>query len=205
MLAPLYKCIEQLCSLPGIGKRSALRIALELLKKNSVEIQEFVSSLQNLHVNIVFCENCGALSEEKLCTICCNENRNSNLICVIEEFPDLLAIEDSKAFDGMYHILMGNISPMDGILPDDLRITELLTRIQKLSENQKSLEIFIATSPTLEGNTTANYLYDKLQSYPCKITRIAHGITTGSGIEFAQPSTLAMSIKNRASYEKDII
>ena len=190
---------QNLSSLPGIGRRSASRIAFFLLKNETDLIQNLSCSLLELKEKLRFCRECGGISENEICEICKDSKRNNSLLCVIEEPGDIFVIENTHEFHGGYHVLMGALSPLDGIGPEDLRIQELLERIEK---NPHIQEVFLATNPTVEGDVTANYINSLLtDKKDMKITRISHGISTGASIEFAENSTLAYSIRSRTIFK----
>ena len=185
--------VRLLSSLPGIGQRSAFRIAFHLIRSDDYQVRQLSEALLNLKNSIRFCSKCGGLSESELCSICSDTKRDSGLLCIVEEPQDIFAIEKTGEYSGLYHVLMGAISPLDGIGPDDLRIQEL----RELLAEQKFKEIFIATNPTLEGDATASYISEIIPDENTSLTRISHGLQTGGSIEFADRSTLARSIRNR--------
>jgi recombination protein RecR len=189
----LDNLIASLSSLPGIGPRSAHRIAFHLLKMDDRQVRQLGDAILELKRSIHFCHECGGLTDSDLCEICSNPKRDRTLLCVVEEPGDIFAIEKTGEFKGLYHVLMGALSPLDGIGPEDLRVDEFLERIHSNGFE----EIFIATNPTLEGDATAAYLSDRIQDQRIRITRISHGIPTGASIEYADRSTLAVSIRNR--------
>ena len=189
----LNDLVRLLSSLPGIGSRSALRITFHLIKSDEYMVKQLSEALLNLKRNIRFCRRCGGLSESEICDICSDKSRNPEILCIVEEPQDILSIEKTGEYNGRYHVLMGAISPLDGIGPDDLRINEL----REIIESEKISEIFIATNPTLEGDATASYISEILPDENIALTRITHGLQTGGSIEFADRSTLARSIRNR--------
>lgn len=189
----LEAAVSAIRTLPGIGERSAMRIAMYLLKEDLRLVKQLAESLIELKTNVCFCEICSGLSIQKICSICNDKQRQSDLICVVEEPFDVLAIEETAAFNGKYHVLMGVLSPLDGIGPGDIRLNSLFSRVQKGSVK----EIFIATNPTLEGDATADYIHEKLSDQDVLITRIAHGLATGGNIEFSDRGSLARSIRSR--------
>ena len=189
----LDNLIRQLSALPGIGRRSAMRIAFHLLQSDK-EISEQIShAIKKLREEIRFCNICGGLTETDICTICDDTSRDDSIICVVEEPNDIYAIENTGDFKGKYHVLNGALSPLDGIGVEDLRIKELLDRIKTIQPK----EIFIATNPTLEGDATARYIADHLEGKDIRVTRISHGIPTGSAIEYADSAALSRSIRGR--------
>jgi len=191
--AALDNLIAELSALPGIGKRSAMRIALYLARAEPFRSQSLAQALLTLQEKIRFCEVCGSLSDDLRCNVCQDPRRTQELLCVVEEPGDVLAIERTGEFSGLYHVLMGALSPLDGIGPDDLRLRELMERMA----SGHFQEVFLATNPNLEGDATAHYLQQLLNPYPVRITRLQHGIPTGSMLEFADSSTLAHSIRSR--------
>lgn len=189
----LDNVVHLLSTLPGIGPRSALRIAFHLLERDPVETSQLASALMKLREEVLFCKKCGGLSDEEICHICRNDKRRSDLICIVEDPADVFAIEKTNEFSGLYHVLMGALSPLDGIGPEDLRLKELAARL----EVDSPAELFIATNPTLEGDATASFIMENFRRDNIRITRISHGIPTGAAIEYADRNTLAQSIRNR--------
>lgn len=199
MFSALDNAIELIATLPGIGPRSAARIAFYILRSEEHRVTQLAEALVQLRQNIRFCAECGGLSEHNVCDICSDPGRDRSLLCVVEEPGDIFAIEKTGEFSGVYHVLMGVLSPLDGVGPEDLRIRELLEKTR--SDSVK--EIFIATNPTLEGDTTANYIQEQLRGQTVRLTRISHGIPTGTAIEYADRNTLARSIRSRTSMEAE--
>jgi len=192
----LEQVVEQLAILPGVGRRTALRLALFILKKKPEEIEKFAQSFLDLKANSKSCNSCGNISDEEVCGICSNERRNRNLICVVEDIRDIMAIEETASFNGIYHVLGGIISPMDGIGPSDLNILPLLDKVQ---EGQVQ-EVIFALSATMEGDTTNFYLYKKLQLFPVKVTSLSRGVSIGTELQYADGLTLGRSILNRMPF-----
>ncbi len=212
--------VQLLSHLPGVGQRSASRIAFFLLKAESNFCGELGLAIQNLQKNLFFCKVCGSLTDQnngEMCEICLDPKRERQQLCVVEEPGDVIVIEKTGAFQGLYHVLMGALSPLDGISPNDLRVKELLNRLEESrvgvdrgdasyieDTNKKIQEIFIATNPTLEGDATADYICRRIEELgrknEVKITRISHGIPTGSAIEYAETNVLARSIRSRIEY-----
>ena len=190
------KAVESLSGFPGIGKRTALRLVMYLLKRPESEVSVLAQSLIKLKTELHLCEKCCNVSDTPICAICTNPMRQSDIICVVEDFSDQMAIESTSQFLGQYHILGGLISPMDGIGPDDLSISKLVERV---AQNQIA-EIILALSATVEGDTTMYYIAKKLQSLNVKITCIARGISVGGEIEYADEITLGRSLMHRTSY-----
>lgn len=196
----LEKAVENLSSLPGIGKRTALRLVLSLLKKNKNTVHNFGNSFIELVNNIRYCNNCHAISETDLCSICTDHRRDHSQICVVEDIRVLLAIENTMQYKGIYHVLGGLISPMDGIGPDDLKIDDL---INKVSANNIK-EVIFALSTTMEGDTTNFYLFKKLDKKNIKISSIARGISIGDELEYTDKITLATALSSRLPYENSL-
>ena len=193
----LNEAVEQMSSLPGIGKRSALRLVLHLLKSSNKEVEDFTNSFKNLKENVCFCSNCFHISETELCEICSNTSRKSDTVCVVQDVRDLLAIESTEQFYGQYHVLGGIISPMEGIGPDDLKIRELIDRVK----TQEIKEIILALPATMEGDTTNFYIYRKMQDIDVKLSLISRGIGIGNQLEYIDELTLGKSLLNRSPYE----
>lgn len=193
----LETAVNELAKLPGIGKKSAIRLALHLLRQNIHEVESLGNALIKMRNEIIFCKNCYNISDTEICEICSNQNRDSGLICVVEDVRDVMAIENTAQYKGLYHVLGGVISPMDGIGPGDLNITPLLLRL----ENQPIREIIMALSPTMEGDTTNFYIYKRLKNINILITTIARGVSIGDNLEFTDEITLGRSIVNRLPYE----
>ena len=196
----LNDAVEQMSSLPGIGKRSALRLVLHLLDQSEKEVKDFTQAFLSLKEHLNFCNKCYHITEQKMCEICRNPYRSEELICVVQDIRDLLAIESTQQFYGKYHVLGGVISPMDGIGPNDLKINELKERIVK--ENTK--EIILALPATMEGDTTNFYLYRKLQETNVNITLISRGIGVGNQLEYIDELTLGKSLLDRSIYKTNI-
>ncbi|MCB9197174.1 MAG: recombination protein RecR [Flavobacteriales bacterium] len=196
----LQRAVDEMSSLPGVGKRTALRLVLSLLNDDKSRVKDFAQSFLDLVENAKVCKNCHNLSDQEICEICVDQKRDKSLICVVGDIRDILAIENTMQYKGLYHVLGGVISPMDGIGPSDLNIESLLRRI----ENSSVLEVILALSPTTEGDTTNFYLYRKLSPLNVKITLISRGIGVGSELEFADEITLGRSIMNRSLFEVNI-
>ncbi len=188
----LENCIHELSKLPGIGSKSASRIAFFLLKTPKANVDALIGAIQQLKENIRYCEVCGGISDEAVCSVCSDYERDRNTLCVVEEPEDMLSIEKSGAFNGMYHVLGGVISPLDGIGPEELSIHKLVERCKSGIK-----EVIIATNPTIEGDATALYIASLLKPLGIKVMRIAHGLPVGSDLEFVDAPTLAKSITGR--------
>ncbi|MBI5556456.1 MAG: recombination protein RecR [Deltaproteobacteria bacterium] len=192
----LGRLIADLHRLPGVGKKSATRLALYLLRRPAAEAQALARDLAALHETIRLCSNCFAFSETEPCAICADPQRDSSLICVVEDPADLMAIEKTGSFKGQYHILHGVLAPMDGIGPEELKIHELVNRLGR----QQVAEVLIATSSTVPGEATAAYLLDTLRGKDIKLTRLACGIPMGMDIKYADELTLVRAIEARKRY-----
>jgi recombination protein RecR len=190
------QAVEALSSFPGIGKRTALRLVMYLLKRPEMEVANLADALLKLKTELHLCEVCGNVSDHKRCDVCNNSRRSESVICVVEDFSDLMAIESTAQFKGKYHVLGGLISPMDGIGPDDLNIPSLISRV----ENGMVEEVMMALSATVEGDTTMFYLAKKLKPFGVTVTCIARGIAVGGEIEYADEVTLGRSIAQRTEY-----
>ena len=191
----LVIAIEELSKLPGIGRKTAQRLALFLLKTDNEQFKNLISSLENLKTKLRFCNKCFNLSEEEFCLICKSEKRNKNIICVVEEASDVIAIEKTNEYNGLYHILGGVLSPLSGISPDSLKIKELLKRF----EREEIQEVILALNPDTEGETTTLYLAKLLKPIGIKVSRIARGLPIGGDLEFADEATVGRAILNRSS------
>mgnify|MGYP003343722626 FL=1 len=185
--------IDELGRLPGIGPKSAQRIAFHIIQSEKVDISRLVDVLRTVKEKVKFCSECGNLSEEELCRICRDERRDKNVICVVEESKDVIAIEKTREFRGKYHVLGGAISPIDGVGPEQLRIKELLTRLQSADIE----EVIIATDPNLEGEATATYLSRLLKPLGINISRLASGLPVGGDLEYADEVTLGRAFEGR--------
>ncbi len=190
----IEQAIAEVAKLPGIGKKSALRIVLHLLRQEATETSLLAEALQELRGNIKYCAVCYNISDDEVCTICRSHRRDGAIICVVEDIRDVMAIENTEQYFGKYHVLGGIISPIDGIGPEDLNIEALVKRV---AGDGQIKEIIIALPSTMEGDTTAFYLSKKLQPYAVKITGIARGVPVGSELEYTDEVTLGRSILNR--------
>ena len=190
--------VEQLSSLPGIGKKSALRLVLHIIKRDKINVEKFGNSFIDLINKISYCSSCYSISDTGICEICNNSKRNKQMICIVEDIRVMMAIENTMQYNGVYHILGGLISPIDGVGPSDIRISELL---EKTAQNDIN-EIIFALSTTMEGDTTNYYLYKKLKEYNIKISSIARGIATGDEIEYTDEITLGAAISSRTPYSE---
>ena len=191
--------VNEIAKLPGIGKKSALRIALHLLKQEEERTQSLGRALVDLRTKTQYCQRCHNIAEAPICAVCSNPNRDHGIICVVESTTDLIAIENTSQYRGVYHVLGGVISPIEGISPSDIAIDLLLSRVSDPESEVK--EILLALSATMEGDTTSFFLTKKLKPYNLKITTIARGVPIGSELEYADEITLGRSIVGRKAYE----
>lgn len=197
----IRKLIEELSTLPGIGPKTASRLAFFLLKQKDGDREQLSRAISELKNNLMFCEQCHNLSESLLCNICADKNREQNLICVVEEPLDVVALEQGRTYNGTYHVLGGVISPIEGVGPENLTIAKLLDRIRGLRDKT---EIILATNPSLEGEGTAMYIAKQLKKFPdVKLTRIAHGLPIGGDIEYADELTVSKALEGRREYKMD--
>jgi recombination protein RecR len=196
----LSDAVEQFSSLPGIGERTALRLVLFLLKQEKTKALAFSKSIKTLIENVQFCETCHNISDDKECTICRSTARDRRIICVVENVKDVMSIEQTQQFNGLYHVLGGIISPMEGVGPQDLNIVSLIERVQQT----KATEVILALSATMEGDTTNFYIYKKLKDLPVSISIIARGISFGNELEYTDELTLGRSILNRHPFDGKI-
>jgi len=196
----LENAVNEFAKLPGIGKKTALRLVLHLVKQEAQQVDHFSNVIANMRNGIKFCSRCFNISDSELCSICSNTLRKQELLCVVENIRDVIAIESTQQFNGVYHVLGGIISPLDGIGPDQLTIEPLIQRIQ----NESIEEVIFALSPTIQGDTSIYYISKKLRGMPVRITSIARGIAFGGELEYADEMTLAKSIANRIPVENFI-
>ncbi|MEK9782256.1 MAG: recombination mediator RecR [Flavobacteriales bacterium] len=194
----LARAVDEIAQLPGIGKRSALRLALHLLKQPQAQTQHLTEALMALRSEINFCAKCHNLSDQPLCEICANPKRDATILCVVEDIRDVMAIESTSQFKGLYHVLGGIISPMEGVGPNDLTLDALVQRVKEEGVN----EIIFALSATVEADTTNFYMYKLLGPLGVKISVIARGIPVGDELEYTDALTLGRSIQSRLPYEE---
>ncbi len=194
----IENAVIEISRLPGIGKKSALRLVLHLLKKDTKQSQDLADAILNMRSKVSYCKQCFNISDNELCDICSSHKRDASIICIVEDLPDVLAIENTSQYFGLYHVLGGIISPLEGIGPAELKINELITRIEN---NTEIKEVILALSPTMEGDTTAFYLTKKMKPFDLKISTIARGIPIGGDLEYADEITLGRSILSRIKYE----
>ena len=190
---PVVKLIEELCKLPGVGPKTAQRLAFFLLRSPSEQARELARAIVEVKERIIFCSQCFNITETDPCRVCSDEGRDGSQICVVEEPLDILALERTRSYRGLYHVLHGAISPMDGVGPEDLRIRELLTRLQGDSVR----EVILATNPNLEGEATGMYLARLIAPLGIKVTRLARGLPVGGDLEYADEITLTRALENR--------
>jgi recombination protein RecR len=190
---PIDDLIEALTKLPGIGKKTATRLAFHILRSSSYEAERLAKAILNVKEKIHLCSTCFNLTDEDPCPICQDEKRNREILCVVEGPNDLMAIENTGAFQGRYHVLHGTLSPLEGIGPEDIKIKELMERIQ----HEGITEVILATNPTVEGGATALYLIEQIKPLGIKVTRIAYGIPMGGEIEYVDGMTLSKALEGR--------
>ena len=196
----LEKAVNEMAQLPGIGKRTALRLVLHLLKQPAEQTQFLSNALTTMREEIKFCTSCHNISDVDVCEICNNQKRNHKIICVVEDVRDVMAIENTNQFKGIYHVLGGKISPIDGVGPSQLNISSLVAKV-KIGEID---ELIFALSSTMEGDTTNFYIFKQIKDYPIKTSTIARGIAVGDELEYADEVTLGRSILNRVPFENTL-
>ena len=196
----LSDAVDAFSSLPGIGKKSAMRLALHLLKQPEDKVEKFAMAFVNLRRNILYCDRCNMISDSPKCPICSDNSRDNSVICVVESYRDVISIENTSQYRGVYHVLGGIISPMDGIGPSDLKIDSLIERVK---QDKNIREIVMALSTGMEGETTSLYLYRKLAPYDIVVSAIARGVGFGDDLEYTDELTLGRSILNRQLYKPD--
>ena len=194
----LENAVEALSKLPGVGKKTALRLALHLLNEETMETEQLADALLKMKHNIMLCERCYNISDTKICSICGNLRRDENTLCVVADMRDVLAIERTASYNGLYHVLGGVISPIEGISPNDLKIAQLVKRTQK--EDIK--EIILALPATIEGDTTNFYIFRQMKDFEGKISVISKGIAVGDALEYVDEVTLGRSIQNRIPFHQ---
>lgn len=194
----LEQAVQAFSQLPGIGQKTALRLVLHLLKKDTIQVNQFAAAFNKLKEEIKYCQICFNISDTEVCHICSNSRRNKEELCVVEDIRDIIAIENTQQYNGMYHVLGGLISPMEGKGPSDLQIDSLVTRVQQ----SEVKEIIMALSATMEGDTTIFYIHKKLKDFPLKITTISRGVAFGGELEYVDEVTLGRSILSRVNYQQ---
>lgn len=197
----LENAVNEFARLPGIGKKTALRLVLHLIKQDSHDVKQFSEAISKMREEIKFCSRCHNISDTVICNICSSYSRKKEMICVVENIRDVIAIESTQQFNGVYHVLGGIISPLDGIGPEQLTIDSLVQRIA----DEGITEIIFALNANIQGDTTIYYISKKLKAHPVKITTIARGIAFGGELEYADEMTLAKSISNRIPVENYIV
>lgn len=193
----LENAVNEFSRLPGIGKKTALRMVLHLLKQEPEAVQQFSEAISKMRKEIRFCQRCYNISDTDTCAICANPMRKQDMICVVENIRDVIAIETTQQYSGLYHVLGGVISPLDGVGPDQLTIDPLIQRVQK----EQTTEIIFALNPTIQGDTTIYYIQKKMPQQAVKVTTISRGIAFGGELEYADEMTLARSMANRLPVE----
>ena len=193
----LENAVNEFAKLPGIGKKTALRLVLHLLKQTENDVQQFSEVMARMRNEIKFCQRCFNVADGDICSICANSMRKQETICVVENIRDVIAIESTQQYSGTYHVLGGIISPLDGVGPDQLNIESLVHRVQK----ERTEEIIFALNPNIQGDTTIYYIQKKLQHLTVRVTTIARGIAFGGELEYADEMTLARSLQNRLPVE----
>ncbi|MCC7502402.1 MAG: recombination protein RecR [Flavobacteriales bacterium] len=196
----LEQAVDQLATLPGVGRRTAMRFALELLRREPAEVVRLSEAIRRLREEVRFCQECCNISDHAVCEICSDPNRDRSLVCVVEDIRDVIAIENTRQFKGLYHVLGGVISPMDGIGPDDLNTKELFDRIAQ----GEVKEVVLALGATLEGDTTSFYLNRRIKEQGVDVSMIARGISVGGELENVDELTLGRSIMDRKPYEQSV-
>lgn len=196
----LGHAVDEFAKLPGVGKKTALRLVLYLLKQPDGDVFRFTESLEKLKREIKYCRTCFNISDLHRCEICVSPKRDHSLICVVEDTRDVMAIEGTQQFNGVYHVLGGLISPMEGVGPSDLKIDALVERVR----DQEVKEVILALSATMEGDTTIFYLYRKLRAFNIQVSTIARGIAFGGELEYVDEITLGRSITTRVPYERNV-
>ena len=194
----IENAVEELAKLPGIGRKTALRLVLHLLKSENESTRALAAALEKMRNEVTYCQTCHNISDTKICNICANPLRDHSLLCVVSDIRDVIAIENTGQYQGVYHVLGGVISPIEGIGPADLNINSLVDRIP----GSPIKEVVLAVSPTMEGDTTAFYITRKMRDLPVKITTIARGVPVGGELEYADEITLGRSIIERTSYSR---
>lgn len=193
----LEKAVDEFAKLPGVGRKTALRLVLHTLRQDVSMVDAFAGAMTNLRHNVKYCRVCHNISDSEICPICSNPHRDASIVCVVENVQDVMAIENTQQYNGLYHVLGGVISPMDGVGPGDIEIDSLVRRVE---ENEEIEEIVLALSSTMEGDTTNFYISRKLAPYGKKISVIARGISVGNELEYTDEVTLGRSILNRTPF-----
>jgi len=192
----LEQAVTAFAKLPGIGRKTALRLVLHLLRQNEVDVEAFIDAVGTLKHDVKYCQKCHNISDTNICPICSDSRRDSSIVCVVENIQDVMAIENTMQYRGLYHVLGGIISPMDGVGPADIEIDSLVERVK----DDEVKEVILALSSTMEGDTTNFYIFRKLASYDVKLSVIARGISVGDELEYTDEVTLGRSILNRTPF-----
>lgn len=193
----LERAVQEFSKLPGVGRKTALRLVLHLLRQEDQDVQAFVEAVSRLKHDVCYCKTCHNISDAERCPICADPRRDATTVCVVENIQDVMAVENTLQYQGLYHVLGGVISPMDGIGPSDLEIDSLVKRVEEGGVR----EVILALSPTMEGDTTNFYIFRKLASYDVSISIIARGVSVGNELEYTDEVTLGRSIVNRTPFE----
>ena len=196
----IEKAVNEISNLPGIGKKTALRLVLHLLKQSESQSVNLANAISEMRLKVNFCDNCHNISDSDNCEICSNPRRDKGLICVVEDIRDVMAIEKTSSFNGLYHVLGGKISPLDGIGPDDINIDSLIAKVK----NNEIREVIFALSTTMEGDTTNFYIFRKISKYNVLTSTIARGISIGDDLEYTDEVTLGRSITDRIPFENSL-
>ncbi|SFW14115.1 DNA replication and repair protein RecR [Sinomicrobium oceani] len=196
----LENAVREMSQLPGIGKRTALRLVLHLLRQPSEQTERLVLALHHLRNDVKYCRNCHNISDTELCEICASPKRDESLVCVVEDIRDVMAIENTSQYQGLYHVLGGKISPLDGVGPNNLNISTLIDKVKA----GKVREVIFALSSTMEGDTTNFYIYKQIAPYGVATSTIARGIAVGDELEYADEITLGRSILHRIPFENSL-
>lgn len=197
----LQDAVEAISSLPGVGSRSALRLALHILKQPSENIHHFTAAIDRLADDVRYCSVCTMISDSDICPICSDRSRDHSTICVVENVRDVMSIEETGQYHGVYHVLGGIISPINGIGPSNLTIGRLISRVEELKNDGSPVEIILALSGDVEGETTAFYIYRQLEKFGCRVSTLARGLGFGDDLEYADSLTLGRSIINRTVFK----
>lgn len=193
----LERAVQEFSKLPGVGRKTALRLVLHLLRQEDKDVQAFVEAVSRLKHDVCYCKTCHNISDAERCPICADPRRDATTVCVVENIQDVMAVENTQQYQGLYHVLGGVISPMDGIGPSDLEIDSLVKRVEEGGVR----EVILALSPTMEGDTTNFYIFRKLAPYEVSISIIARGVSVGNELEYTDEVTLGRSIVNRTPFE----
>lgn len=196
----LENAVAEFAKLPGVGQKTALRLVLHLLKQEKADVEQFSSTVSKLRNEIQFCQTCHNISDKAVCEICASHKRDQSMVCIVEDTRDVMAIENTNQYNGVYHVLGGLISPMDGIGPSDLEVDSLVERLKQ----SEAKEIIFALSATMEGDTTIFYLDKRLKQFNLKLSTIARGIAFGGELEYVDEITLGRSITTRVPYENSL-